>query len=181
MGSCEVVPTRTVPKSSEVGEKVMIAGVALPRRLMNSSGVVESEVISRAAMRVPGSCGVKLAVMGQLAPGRSVAQVLVTVKSGVDWRAVMWMVVVPVLASVRVCGADALPTPVGAKVRELWEAAKEMRGAVLGGEETRRGAASPVRSRTSGLERASLSTIRAPASLLRWAEGVPVACWLSGV
>src|SRR5579871_2737208 len=137
MGSCEVVPTRTGPKSREVGEKVMVDGVALPRRLMNSSGVVESEVISSAAMRVPGSCGVKVTVMGQLEPGTRVAQVVVAVKSGGDWRAVMWRVVVPVLERVRVWGAEALPTPVAAKVRELWDGEKEMSGAVLVGEETR--------------------------------------------
>jgi hypothetical protein len=79
----------------------------------------------------------------------------------------MWMVVVPVLARVMVCKVEALPTPVGAKVRELCEAAKEMSGAVLVGEATRSGAALPARSRMSGLERASLSMIRAPASLLR--------------
>jgi hypothetical protein len=75
MGSWDVLPTMTVPKSRAVGEKVMVAGVALPRRLMNSSGVVESETISRAAMRVPGSCGANVMVMGQFAPGTREAQV----------------------------------------------------------------------------------------------------------
>ena len=99
------MPRRTVPKSRAVGERVRVAGLAAPRRLMNSSEVLESEVISRAAMRVPVElCGVKLTVRGQLAPGTRVAQALVTVKSGVVWRARMWMVVVPVLARVMVCG-----------------------------------------------------------------------------
>ena len=58
----------------------------------------------------------------QLAEGRMVAQLLWTVKSGVVWRPVMWMGVVPVLARMMVWGAEALPTCVVAKVRELCEA-----------------------------------------------------------
>ena len=94
--------------------------------------------------------GVKVTVRVQLAQGRRVAQLLVTVKSGVVWRAVMWMVVVPVLARVMVWGAEALPTWVVAKVRELCEGAKETRGAVLVGAATEMGAAVPVRSMRSG-------------------------------
>ena len=47
---------------------------------------------------------------------------LATVKSGVVWSAVMWMVMVPVLARVMVWGAEVLPTAVVAKVRELCDA-----------------------------------------------------------
>src|SRR5882757_806470 len=108
-GRVEVVPSWTVPKSSAMGEMVRGDGVAVPRRLMKSSAVLASEVISRALMRV----------VALVAEGRMVVQVLWTVKSGVVWRAVMWMGMVPVLARVMVCGCAALPTCVVAKVREL--------------------------------------------------------------
>ena len=71
---------RTVPKSRAVGEKVRVEGVAVPRRLMKSSGVLESEVISRALMRVvrvAEGWGVKVTVRVQLAPGTRVVQLLV--------------------------------------------------------------------------------------------------------
>ncbi len=48
-----MLPTRTVPKSREVGLKPRLAGLAVPRRLMKSSAVLESEVISMAPMRWP--------------------------------------------------------------------------------------------------------------------------------
>jgi len=63
-------------------------------------------------------------MMMQLAEGRrALPQLLTKVKSGVVWRAVMWMVVVPVLARVMVCELLALPTWVVGKVRELCERA----------------------------------------------------------
>ena len=58
-GRVAVVPSWTVPKSSERGERVRVEGVALPRRLMKSSAVLESEVISRALMRVAGGVGLR--------------------------------------------------------------------------------------------------------------------------
>src|SRR5713226_7302785 len=69
MGRRAVTPTRMLPKSSEVGEKTRLAGVALPRRLMKSRAVLESEVIWRALMRVPVVWGVKAAVSVQVAAG----------------------------------------------------------------------------------------------------------------
>jgi hypothetical protein len=83
MGRVEVLPTSRVPKSSEAGEKLRLDGFAVPKRLMKSSAVLASEVISSALMRVPGSCGVKVAAMLQLAPGTRVIQVLVVMKSSV--------------------------------------------------------------------------------------------------
>ena len=63
-------------------------------------------------------------MMMQLAEGRrALPQLLTKVKSGVVWRAVMWMVVVPVLARVMVCELLALPTWVVGKVSELCERA----------------------------------------------------------
>ena len=58
---------------------------------------------------------------------------------------------------------------------------EEMSGAVLVGEVTKTGAAVPARSMMSGLEMASLSMVRAPASVVGWGEVVPVGSWLSGV
>ena len=109
-------------------------GVAAPRRLMKSSAVLASEVISRAAMRLSGvvaavgvlsatpGCGVKVTMSRQLAEGSSVAQLLWREKSGDAARFLMWMGTVPVLARVTVWAAEALPTCVEAKVRELAEA-----------------------------------------------------------
>jgi hypothetical protein len=45
----------------------------------------------------------------------------VTAKSGVVDRLLTWMVVVPILVRVTVCGADALPPEVAVKVREPCE------------------------------------------------------------
>ena len=102
MGRLAVAPMEMLPKSSEVGLKTRLAGVALPRRLMKSREVLESEAISMALMRVPVVCGVKATVRVQVAAGTRVAQALVTVKSAVVWRLVMWRVAVPVLVRVTV-------------------------------------------------------------------------------
>jgi hypothetical protein len=83
MGRVEAPPTSTVPKSSEAGEKLRLDGLAEPRRLMKSSVALESELISRALMRVPGSCGVKVRLRVQLAPATRVVQLPAAVKSGV--------------------------------------------------------------------------------------------------
>src|SRR5580704_16984312 len=97
-----------------MGETVSGDGVAVPSRLMKSRAVLASEVISRALMRVVAlvaeGCGVKVTMRRQLAEGRIVLQLLWTVKSGVVWRAVMWMETVPVLARMTVWGRAALPT-----------------------------------------------------------------------
>src|ERR1700679_648767 len=50
-GSVEVAPSWTVPKSREMGARTSGDGVAEPRRLMKSSAVLASEVISRALPR----------------------------------------------------------------------------------------------------------------------------------
>src|SRR5580698_7564768 len=141
MGRVEVLPTRMVPKSRDVGEKTRLAGLAGPRRLMNSSAVLESEVISIALMRLPMVWGVKATVRVQEALATRVAQLLVTVKSGVVCVPMMWMVAVPVLVRVTVWVVEALPTCVAGKGRDPGEAVKETRGAVLVGEATRTGAA----------------------------------------
>ena len=124
-GRVEVAPSWTEPKSRAMGETVRGDGVAVPRRLMNSSAVLASEVISRALMRVGAlvaeGCGVKVTMRMQLAEGMMVVQLLWAVKSGVVWRAAMWMGTVPVLLRVMVWGGAALPTWVVAKVRELGE------------------------------------------------------------
>src|SRR5271170_184640 len=79
-GRVEVAPSWTVPKSREMGARVRGDGVASPRRLMKSSAVLASEVISRALMRVEElvaeGCGVKVTMRMQLAEGRMVVQLL---------------------------------------------------------------------------------------------------------
>src|SRR5271154_4522046 len=87
-GRVLVAPSWTVPKSRAMGAMMRGDGVAVPRRLMKSRAVLASEVISRAVMRVvsDGSavgCGVKVTMTMQLAEGMTVAQLLLTVKSGV--------------------------------------------------------------------------------------------------
>ena len=49
-GSVAELATRICPKSRETGERTSVAGVAVPKRLMKSSEVLESEVISSALM-----------------------------------------------------------------------------------------------------------------------------------
>ena len=92
----------------------------------DSSAVLASEVISSALMRVVAfvaeGCGMKVTMRMQLAEGVMVVQLLWTEKSGVVWRAVMWIGTVPVLLRVTVWGGAALPTWVVAKVREFAEA-----------------------------------------------------------
>jgi hypothetical protein len=51
-GRVLALPSGTVPKSRAMGARVSGDGVAAPRRLMKSSAVLASEVISRALIRV---------------------------------------------------------------------------------------------------------------------------------
>jgi hypothetical protein len=94
-GRVAEVPTWTLPKLRVKGEKSRGDGLATPKREMNSRAVLESEVISRAEMRLEMvlgkmGCGVKLMLMTQLAEGTSAPRQLVwTVKSGVGWMWVM--------------------------------------------------------------------------------------------
>ena len=97
MGRVAVLPTKTAPKSSDAGVKVSVEGVAAPTRLMKSSAVLASVVISRALMRVSVAseavcnafCGVKVTMMEQLAPGTMEVQPLWREKSRLVWRLVM--------------------------------------------------------------------------------------------
>src|SRR5437868_5597612 len=80
VGRVEVAARGTEPESRVMGERVMGDGVAAPRRLMNSSAVLESEVISSALMRVIAllaeGCGVNVTISMQLAEGMMVVQLL---------------------------------------------------------------------------------------------------------
>ena len=89
--------------------------------------------------------------------------------------------VVPVLSRVRVCGVEALPTIVLAKVRELCEGAKAASGAVFDGDARMTGVELPVRSIRSGLDAASLSMMRVPESVVDGGGLEPGATWLIGV
>ena len=127
IGSVAELPTSTCPKSKETGERTSVGGIAVPTILMKSSELLESEVISSALATVLVVCeeeawGVNVTVMGQLVPGRMVPQARVTVKSGVVARREMWMAVVPVFVRETVCGAEAFPPEVTAKLREFCEA-----------------------------------------------------------
>ncbi len=181
MGSVPDWPTETSPKARADGVRVNEEGVAEPKRLTNSSGVTESFDISMDAAFAPVDWGAKAAAMVQLEPGTMVAQVLWRVKSGVAVTPVMWSVAVPVLARVTICVAEVAPTWVAAKVSELCETAKVASGVVFAGLATAVGMAVPVRMIVSGLEAASLSMTRAPASVVFGAEVAPVASWLIGV
>ena len=133
-----MLPSWTVPKSRAMGARVRGDGVASPRRLMKSSAVLASEVISRALMRVVGGsegagdvvgCGVKVTMRMQLAEGSTVPQLLSTVKSGVVRRAVMWIGTVPVLLRMTVWGLSGVADLGGG----------EGEGAFGGGERDQRG------------------------------------------
>ncbi len=113
----------------------------------------------------------------QVAPVTRAAQSLVTVKSGVVWVPMMWMVAVSVLVRVTVWVVEALPTCVGGKVREPCEVVKETSGAVLVGEAEGREQVVPARSMRSGPLAASLSIARVPASAVGSGDVVPEASW----
>ncbi len=72
-----------------------------------------------------------------------VEQVLPTVKSGVVWMFETLIAALPVLSSVRVCGAETLGARVFAKVRELCDAAKAEMGGVFEGVSTNVGVEVP--------------------------------------
>ena len=76
----------------------------------------------------------------------------------------MWRVEVPVLVRVTFCAEEALPMVVLGKVSELWDSWKVARTDELAGEVESIGTAVPVRLRVLGLDAASLSRMRAPAS-----------------
>jgi hypothetical protein len=70
---------------------------------------------------LPALVGVKWTEKLHMAPGNSVAQLVVVLKSGSVIVPSTCSVAVPVLVSVTVCAADALPTAVLAKVSALCE------------------------------------------------------------
>ncbi len=132
-------PMTTVPKERVFCGINSVGGLEAPMSEMNSSGVPESEEISAAEMRVVAVevlCGVKTMVSVQLVPGRSVAQVLEAVKSVEVAIDRIWIVVVPVFDSVTVCGVEALPAMVVAKVSELCDRVKAASGAAFEGAAT---------------------------------------------
>ena len=63
---------RMIGGGNGVDVRVRKEGVAAPRRLRNSSEVLDSESSSSAPMRVPGERGVKVRVRSQAAPGTRV-------------------------------------------------------------------------------------------------------------
>jgi hypothetical protein len=103
------------------------AAVVLPIRLMNSSESDASDWISSAPERTPvldpfpALAGVNVTLMLHIAPGSSVVQVLVVLKSGGAIDPSQCRVAVPVFVSVTVCAAEALPTGVLAKLSALCE------------------------------------------------------------
>jgi hypothetical protein len=163
----ELAPTRTLPKSREVGATARVDRVEVPVSEMNSSEVAELEEISIALACVPlpePGCGVKVIVRGHVAPGTTVEQGVETVKSGVVWMLRMLSGAVPVLVSVTVCGAEVVPGVVLAKVSESCERAIAAWRAVFEGDEMVIGVELPLRSIRSGLDAASLSMMSEPES-----------------
>jgi len=167
-GSWSEEPTLTVPKSSVVGLRVRGAAAAVPMRVMKSREVAASEEISRVPERVfdvDVGVGVKVMEIVQVLPGVMVAQVVVAVKSVEGIVEVTWRVVVPVLVRVTTWDGEAFPTVVLGKVREPCESWNVARTEEVAGELERIGAAVPVRARVVGLEAASDSRMRVPASV----------------
>ena len=131
-------------------------------------------------VRAPLVVGRKLTEKVQVLPGATVVQVVVAVKSVVEFVERMWRVVVPVLVSITVCAAEALPMVVLRKVREPCESWNVARTEELAGELERMGTAVPVRARVVGLEAASDSRVRVPASVRGSVLVVPVGNSLMG-
>ena len=182
-GSWSEEPTLTVPKSRLVGFRVRGAAAEVPTRVMKSREVAASEAISSVPERVvdvEAVVGVKATEKVQVLPGATVVQVVVAVKSVVEFVERMWRVVVPVLVSITVCAAEALPMVVLRKVREPCESWNVARTEELAGELERMGTAVPVRARVVGLEAASDSRVRVPASVRGSVLVVPVGNSLMG-
>ena len=105
-------------------------------------------------------------VRGQLAPETRVEQVVEVVKSGVAWTLRMLRGAVPVLLSMTVCGVEAVPGVVLAKVSEPCEITTAACSAVFEGAETMIGVELPVRLIRPGLDAASLSMMSEPESVV---------------
>ena len=80
-----------------------------------------------------------------------------------------------------VCGDEMFPTEVEAKLSEPCDRVKVDKIAALLGLATAVGPACPEKAMLSGLEAASLSMMREPASVVAAGEPVPLATWLVGV
>jgi hypothetical protein len=114
-----VEPTSTVPNCTVVGLNCNCEVPALPTTLRKSNAAELVVLISMAlalSVAVVAVVGVKVTVRAQEAPGTSVAQVVVVLKSAGALMPLTVSSVVPVLVSVTVCGAEALPMPVTGKV-----------------------------------------------------------------
>jgi hypothetical protein len=160
-------PTFTAPKLTELGLSVIGAADELPIKLMNSSESVASLWISSVPLRIVAELafvGVNVTVTPQVAPGRTVAQVVVAVKSAAGSTEATWIVVVPVFVSVTVCAAEALPTCVFANVRALLLSAYAASTAELAGLLDAIGSTKPLNATNCGLAAASLSILRLPTS-----------------
>lgn len=114
---------------------------------------------------MPANRGVKLTDTVHDAPVASVPQLPVAVKSGEASSPVMWIGTLPMLATVKLCDADAVPTAVLPKVSAPCEVAIAAMGPLLLGEAVCTGAARPATSRKSGAFSASASTVTTPVSL----------------
>ena len=75
-------------------------------------------------------------------------------------------VAVPVLVTVMVCGAAALPTAVSGKLTDDGAVDNVITGPPFDGDPTRTGVDVPVRFTRSGPDTASLSMVRVPVSVL---------------
>ena len=168
-GCVAFVPTSTVLKFSVPVLSVRVEGLDTPDNETNSSDVAEVDAISMAPARVlwplPG-CGVKLTDTVQLAPAIRVPQLVVAGKSAVLLMPEIAIVALPMLVTVTVCGEDALPTAVSAKLIELGVVASVSAGEVFDGDPTSTGVDVPVRLMRSGAETASLSIVNTPVSVL---------------
>jgi hypothetical protein len=156
-------PTLTVPKFSDAGLSVSEAAVDVPKRLMNSNEVPESDRICNVPERtveVEAAVGVNSKTKLQAAPGSRVEHVLVDTKSVETVVERTWIAVVPVFVSTTVCASDILPICVLAKVRAFSDRMKELRIAEVAGSLETTGITEPPIGRISGLEIASLSIVK---------------------
>ncbi len=106
-----LVPTFWVPKLSDVGLTLAAGAVPVPLNETLCGLPAASSVIVTEPMRVPVAVGVKLTLMVQLAPAAiDVPQLLLCEKSPPTTMEEMFSVALPVLLSVTLCAALAVPT-----------------------------------------------------------------------
>lgn len=135
--------------------------VATLKRVTNSRALAPLVAISSAAILMPEDLGALVTVIEQVLPTGTAVQPSWMEKSVLVVAERIWSRVFPVLVRVTVWGAEVSPTEVAGKLRDPVESVKVVSG---GAEEDDVVPGWPVRSMRLGLDCASDSMVRVPAS-----------------